>query len=88
MLKCKRYLWSCPRYEKVKVKALDINGREFRITASGFLARVLQHEVDHTNGKLFIDHIKGSHSAFFTLEADGQLKEINYEQINKADILW
>ncbi|MBI5357882.1 peptide deformylase, partial [Candidatus Saccharibacteria bacterium] len=35
-----------PRYEKVKVKALDLDGREVRVTAEGFLARVLQHEID------------------------------------------
>ena len=77
-----------PRYEKVRVKATGIDGREFRITASGFLARVLQHEVDHTNGKLFIDHIKDIHNAFYSLEANGNLKELSYEQIKSSDILW
>jgi len=77
-----------PRYEKVKVKAIGVDGREFRITTSGFLARVLQHEVDHTNGRLFIDHIKGVHNAFYSLEANGNLKELDYEQIKSSDILW
>src|SRR5579864_1417128 len=39
-----------PRYQKVRVKALNLAGKEFRLTAEGFLARVFQHEVDHTNG--------------------------------------
>src|SRR5438270_3630877 len=39
-----------PRHEKVKVKALDINGKVFRVTAEGFLARICQHEIDLTNG--------------------------------------
>jgi peptide deformylase len=78
-----------PRYEKVRVKALDINGQPFRITASGFLARVFQHEIDHTNGILFIDHIKEQADAFFTLSQDGHLEEINYEQtIKNSHILW
>lgn len=77
-----------PRYEKVRVKAIGVDGREFRITASGFLARVLQHEVDHTNGKLFIDHIKDIHNAFYSLETNGNLKELSYEQIKSSDILW
>jgi peptide deformylase len=77
-----------PRYEKVKVKAIGIDGREFRVTAKGFLARVLQHEVDHTNGKLFIDHIKESSDAFFSLESDGKLKKLDYEHIKNSNILW
>ena len=47
-----------PRYPKVKVKALNLDGKPFRVTAEGFLARVFQHEIDHTNGIVFIDHIK------------------------------
>jgi len=56
-----------PRYDKVKVKAQDIDGNEIRIKAEGFLARVLQHEIDHTNGIVFIDHIKNEENAFFQL---------------------
>ena len=59
------------RYPKVKVKALNLDGKEVRLTARGFLARVLQHEVDHTKGQLFIDHIK-SPNDLFHLESDGK----------------
>ena len=45
------------RPEKVRVRYLDLDGREQLIEAEGLLARVLQHEIDHTNGVLFIDHI-------------------------------
>lgn len=69
-----------PRYDKVKVKALDIQGNEFRVTAEGFLARVFQHEVDHTNGIVFIDHIKDTPDAFFTLDANGHLTPKDYEK--------
>jgi peptide deformylase len=42
----------------VTVTALDIDGREYSVDkASGLLARVLQHEIDHLNGILFIDRI-------------------------------
>lgn len=44
-----------PRAEKVVVKALDREGRPVRIEASGLPARVLQHEMDHLDGILFID---------------------------------
>ncbi|KJS15593.1 MAG: peptide deformylase [Peptococcaceae bacterium BRH_c4b] len=43
------------RPAKVVVKGLDRNGRELEINAAGFLARVLQHEIDHLEGILFTD---------------------------------
>jgi peptide deformylase len=45
------------RPAKVKVKYLDVDGKEHEIEAAGLLATCLQHEIDHTNGVLFIDHI-------------------------------
>ncbi|MFZ5365577.1 MAG: peptide deformylase [Patescibacteria group bacterium] len=45
------------RYKKIKVKALDINGREMIFVAAGMFARVIQHEVDHLDGVLFIDKV-------------------------------
>jgi peptide deformylase len=78
-----------PRYEKVKVKALDINGREFRVTAEGFLARIFQHEIDHTNGIVFIDHIKDNAEAFHQLDKDGKLQPLDYEtEIKDNAELW
>lgn len=78
-----------PRYSKVRVKALDQNGNEFRVTAEGFLARVFQHEIDHTNGKLFIDHIKDSPEAFYQLMEDGKLEQLNYsDNIQNNRLLW
>lgn len=43
------------RPERIKVKALDINGEEFTIEAEDFFARAICHEIDHLNGILFID---------------------------------
>ena len=45
------------RSKKVKVIAKDIKGKKIQINTGGLLARVLQHEVDHLNGVLFIDLI-------------------------------
>ena len=45
------------RAEKVLVEAVDREGNPIRIDAEGLLAIVLQHEIDHLNGTLFIDHI-------------------------------
>jgi peptide deformylase len=41
----------------VVVRAYDMQDREVRITAEGFLARVLQHEIDHLEGIMFTDHM-------------------------------
>ncbi|MBP6925250.1 peptide deformylase [Candidatus Saccharibacteria bacterium] len=78
-----------PRYEKVRVKALDIHGNEVRIKAEGFLARVLQHEIDHTNGILFVDHIRDDKDAFYTLDDDGELQPLDYDKdIKDNETLW
>jgi peptide deformylase len=42
---------------EVKVKYLDLHGKTQEIAADGLFATCLQHEIDHTNGVLFIDHI-------------------------------
>lgn len=45
------------RFEKVEIKAFDLDGKEIRFTTDGLLAIVIQHEMDHLEGTLFIDHI-------------------------------
>lgn len=78
-----------PRWTKVKVKAIDLNGKEFRVTAKDFLARIFQHEIDHCNGIVFIDHIKDNASAFFMLKTDGGLEPLDYEKdVRNNSILW
>ena len=78
-----------PRWTRVRVKALDINGNEIRLKADGFLARVLQHEIDHTKGILFIDHIKNVTDAFYTLDEEGELQPLDYDKdIKDSTILW
>lgn len=51
------YYEEVERPTSVKVKFLDLEGKEHEIEANGLLATCLQHEIDHTNGVLFIDHI-------------------------------
>ncbi len=46
------------RYPKVKIKAVNLDGKEVRLTATGFLAQVFQHEIDHTNGIVFVDRVE------------------------------
>lgn len=68
-----------PRYSRVRIKALDVEGNEIRLKADGFLARVLQHEIDHTNGTVFIDHIRDEQKAFYTLDDSGELQPLDYK---------
>jgi len=75
-----------PRYDKVRVKAIDEGGHEVRIKADGFLARILQHEIDHTNGICFVDHIKNQKDAFFTLTEKGELEPTSYDTVLKTGI--
>lgn len=46
-----------PRALRVKVRAQDQDGKHFEIEADGLLAHCLQHEIDHLNGKLFVDYL-------------------------------
>lgn len=78
-----------PRHDKIRLKALDIDGNEVRFKAEGFLARVIQHEIDHTKGMLFVDHIKEDPTAFYTLDDKGELQKLDYyEHIENNRILW
>lgn len=45
------------RPEKIQLRFTDLDGREQEGVAEGILARVIQHETDHTDGKLFIDYL-------------------------------
>ena len=51
------YTEKVKRAQKVKVRALDREGKLFEIEAEGLLAKALQHEIDHLNGVLFIDRL-------------------------------
>jgi peptide deformylase len=75
-----------PRYSKVRVRANDENGRQIRVKAEGFLARILQHEIDHTKGVMFIDHIKGKHGRFYKITDEGKLESLPYEDVKKTGI--
>ena len=45
------------RYEIVRVKAQDKDGKELQLEADGLLAHCIQHEIDHLNGTLFVDYL-------------------------------
>jgi peptide deformylase len=51
------YYEEVERPAEVKVKYMDLDGKKHEIEAKGLLATCLQHEIDHINGVLFIDHL-------------------------------
>ncbi|MCP4673563.1 MAG: peptide deformylase [Desulfobacula sp.] len=53
------------RYEKVSVRALNIEGRQLEFTVEGIPAIIMQHEIDHLDGILFIDRISALKRAMY-----------------------
>ena len=70
-------LWGgvVPRFQTIRVRALDRSGKPVDFEASGFHARVLQHEIDHLNGRLIIDRMTPASR----LSVRGRLKELERE---------
>ncbi len=78
-----------PRYESVRVRARNMAGQKFTLKAKGELARILQHETDHTKGIVFIDHIKDHHESFYKLTDSGSLEQLDYDKdIKDNSLLW
>jgi peptide deformylase len=63
------FLWAerVPRYRRVRVTALDRGGRPIEFEAEGFHARVLQHEIDHLEGLVYLDRMKDMKSLAYTV---------------------
>jgi len=65
------------RYDAITVKGLDRQGKKIRIKADGLKAQALQHELDHLNGVLYVDHLEeevqtGTSDTIDTISAGGQ----------------
>ena len=53
------------------------------------MARVFQHEIDHTNGIVFVDHIKDNKDAFYRLDPNGKLQPLDFDtEIIHNKALW
>ncbi len=69
------------RFEKVDMKAFDVDGKEFTFTVDGLLAICIQHEMDHLAGTLFIDHI----SFLKSNKIKNQIKKNGYPSPEEAE---
>ena len=67
------YVGEIKRAEKVTVKGRDRNGKEIRIKADELLAQALEHEIDHLNGVLYIDHLDSMDKLHKIAPEDAQL---------------
>ena len=68
------------RPEKIGVKFLDVNFKEVELIAGGLLARVIQHEADHLDGVMFVDHIGKTRRALLRSE----LKKIEKGEVDTS----
>ncbi len=62
------------RYQSVVVKGRSLEGKEIRIRANDLLARVFQHEIDHLDGTLFLDHLEDPEQ-LYRVEPDTELDD-------------
>jgi len=69
---------SIPRAREITVRFQDLEGRDHELRLRDFVARVVQHEVDHLNGVLFIDHM----TQVKRLAIAGQLKRLRRESLS------
>ncbi len=69
------YYGEIKRSEVVKVKAQNRRGKEFRLTGEELLAQALEHETDHLNGVLYIDHVETPDKLWKITSQDNQTFE-------------
>jgi peptide deformylase len=68
------------RSEKVKVKFLDLDGKENVQEFSGFTSVIMQHEIDHLNGKVFPHRIKNEKDLHIVFDSEYKLHKKNYKK--------
>ena len=71
------YRANVKRYERVTVKALNIDGKQLEFDADGILSVIMQHEIDHLDGILFIDRISSLKRAMYKKK---RIKELKNDQ--------
>ena len=76
------------RSEKVRVKAMGLDGKTYRLNAEDLLAQALEHEIDHLNGILYIDHL-ANHESLWKIsehaEEDDEFEDEDDEAEEMAD---
>jgi peptide deformylase len=77
------------RPERIVLEALDAEGKPYRLEASGLLARAIQHEIDHLDGILFLDHLSALKRQFLMARyrkehrGEGVIKTLRAEPVRQ-----
>jgi peptide deformylase len=78
------HIWGkVKRYKRIRVKAIDRSGNEMLLSLSGWPAILLQHEIDHLNGTLFIDRLEDPKKALLIEDGDYKNYKKNKKNWNK-----
>ena len=74
------------RAELIKARALDLSSKTFKLEADELLAQALEHEIDHLNGIMYMDHLVAHTSLYKVAEqADGSEEDARYEAEDAVD---
>jgi peptide deformylase len=57
----------CPRYRQILVRGVDAKGEPFERTLEGYTARIFQHEIDHTDGHVYLDRMPDLRTLGYTV---------------------
>lgn len=76
------YYETVERFDVIEVRALDINGQTIQFKTDGLLAICIQHEIDHLDGKLFIDRL----SPIKSVRIKSKIKKFGYPEPKTQDI--
>lgn len=81
------YYAKVERYNRIRFEALDLAGRTIVASVEGFLARVIQHEVDHLKGVMTVDRVKDQRTGFGKLSGDGKIEPVGLEEVKARGLL-
>jgi len=75
------WIGEASRHERIRVRALDRHGKKIRLRLNGWSARIVQHEIDHLDGVLFIDRLTSSENLwreeeYFKEDESGEVDEV------------
>ena len=82
-----RYYAKVTRASQVKLEALTPTNQLIKLNVGGFLARVIQHEIDHLKGIMTVDRVTDPKTGFAVLDSSGQIKPVAKEVIVRSGLL-
>jgi peptide deformylase len=78
------YFEKVTRAERIRVRALDRNGKPIEFDADGLLAVCIQHEIDHLDGKLFVDYLSELKRTRIRKKLEKERKERGTDPVRSA----